>query len=164
MKTKLLLLLFAGAVMFTTSGCDDDDKLAVVDQAFENAFKAKYPNTSARWERDDYPNRLGYYVADFRFEGKYDADAWFDMEANWVMTEIDLGIFNNLPEAVKAGFNRDYPNSRPDDVDRIDRPLVGSIYVIEIDNRDINVFYTEDGTFLYEMNENIEHTPQLPPR
>lgn len=63
-----------------------------------NAFKAKYPKAKqVEWEVKN-----TYQVAEFR-EGLTEAEAWFDNNGNWMMTESDVS-FRSLPAVIRNSF------------------------------------------------------------
>lgn len=160
MKAKLWMIsLLFGAFAFTS--CDNDDDNFVPESAVLNAFKQKYPEArSTSWE-----NRAGYMKAEFN-NNNYETEAWFDLQGNWVMTETDIP-YNALPQAVKTTFEAgQYAQWKVDDVDKIERPDAGTVYIIEVEKgeTDIDLHYAEDGTFIKEVvDSDNEHLPSVTP-
>lgn len=164
MKLKLYLLFIALCGVVTLQSCSDDDDPATVSEAIQKAFKAKYPSANnEKWEI-----KSGYYVAEFWENGK-EVDAWFTSNAEWSMTETDLGTnLTLLPNAVQTAFNNsDYNNSttiwRVEDIDFYERPDK-TFYLIEIESvgqKDRKLFYNPDGTLLKDV-EDTENDDILP--
>lgn len=160
MKLKLYLLLFALCSMVTLQSCSDDDDPISVSDAIQNAFKAKFPSaTNEKWEQ-----KSGYYVAEFRENGK-EIDAWFTANAEWSMTETDLGTnLTLLPDAVQTTFNNsEYKTWRVEDIDFYERPDK-SFYLIEVETtgqKGRKLFYNPDGTLIKDV-EDKENDDILP--
>ena len=51
-------------------------------------------------------NEAGYVKAEF-YTGSYEAEAWFDPQGNWMLTETDLP-YNALPQTVKTVSRQAY--------------------------------------------------------
>lgn len=162
MKAKLFMMvgLLCGAFVFTS--CDDDDDRFVPESLVVKAFNQKYPEAGrTSWER-----KAGYLKAEFRI-GSYEAEAWFDQQGNWLMTETDLP-YKALPQAVAASFETGpYAQWRVDDVDRMERPDAGTVYIIEVEKgeTDIDLHYAENGALIKEEAGNGDngHLPSVTP-
>lgn len=145
MKTKLLLLtlVLSGFALYSCS--DDDDNPNPGNVAVENAFNAKYPNAGGiSWEK-----KGTYHVADFWLEG-LEREAWFDETGEWYLTETDIR-FEQLPEAIQTAFkNSEYKDWKVDDVDKLERKDMATVYVIEVEkgNQEYDLYYAEDGTLI----------------
>lgn len=159
MKIKFYFLLFAVTSTLAFQSCDNNDNLKTVPVELQNAFANKYPGI----QKVDWEQEGGYYVADF-MDGAFEASAWFDKTAKWVLTETDL-IYQSLPNAVKATFeNSEYntPTWKLDDIDRLDRPEQETIYVIEVESKtqDLDLLYRSDGVLIKSVvDENDRHYP-----
>lgn len=145
MKLKIYTLLLALCVTWSLQSCDnDDDNSIAVPTELQNAFSSKYPNAAnVKWE-----TKSGYYVADF-YDG-YEASAWFTQDGKWQMTETDIP-YSALPQAVKTSFEKsEYASWKQDDVDKLERTGVETIFVIEIENQnqEIDLYYSADGTLI----------------
>lgn len=143
MKTKLFLLMCVFSGFFLQS-CDDDDNIKV-DRQLEDLFNEMYPSASGvKWEME-----RGYYIADFWMNG-YEAEACFDKQYKWIMTEFDIH-FNDLPEAVRNSYSSsEYSDWRIDDIDKFDYADSETEYLIEIEkgNRELNLVYAADGSLI----------------
>ena len=143
---KWLLMVCVVALL---PACDDDDDYSSskVPDTVLAALEAKYPAVrGVEWDK-----KSGYYVADFRDNG-VETEVWFDSNAVWCMTEIDLRTdLNALPGLVKNAFQTSqYTDWVVDDIDRYERPD-RTFYLIEVEKagqQDRNLFYAEDGTLL----------------
>lgn len=160
MKTKLFMIALAAAG-FALQGCNDnDDDNIAVDTAIEAAFRAQYPGaTHVEWER-----KSDYYVADFRLDN-IEAEAWYDAQAAWHMTETDI-TFEMLPEAVKTSFAASiYADWRVDDVDKLERKGIETVYVIDVEQgrEEYDLYYSPDGVLIKAIPDtNDDHAGDLP--
>ncbi len=90
-----------------------------------------------------------YHVADFRLDLQ-DVNAWFNQEADWIMTEYDMK-YSSLPQAVKNAFEAsEWANWRDKDVEKIERPGLSLLYIIEAEmgESDIELRFGADGELL----------------
>lgn len=159
MKTKsfFLTILFACSIV-TFAACDNDDNYTPEDVVV-NAFKSKYPNA----KRIEWETKSGYKVADFHLDSK-EVEAWFDTKGEWIMTETDIP-YSELPQAVQNSFKAStYGNWRIDDVDKLERSNTETIYVIEVEqgNKETDLYYSEDGTLIKEINDGHNNSYQPP--
>lgn len=145
MKMKMLMLAACLGGLFLGGCNDDDDPSYLPDRAVVDGFTDKYPTVQhVTWEKKN-----GYSVADF-YDGPYQAEAWFDTNGAWMMTETDLP-FAQLPAAVRDSFARSaYADWKIDDVDRLERPATGVMYVIEVEKgrEEYDLFYSETGILI----------------
>lgn len=149
-----------GMMMLAIVSCDKDhDDLKNIPQPVKTSFKAKYPNANrVEWEQ-----KGEYVVADFN-DNHRDAEAWFDAQGNWYMTESDIRK-SDLPAAVLDAFNKStYAQWKIDDLDLFERKDLESIYVIEVEKGEIDVklFYTANGTLTKELVDVEDDEPILP--
>jgi len=161
MKTKLSILALLTCSVFFFGSCGDDDNYTPED-IFVNAFNSKYPNAGkVEWE-----TKAGYKVADFFIDSK-EAEAWFDIDGSWVMTETDL-TFAELPAEVQSSFKAsNYASWHIDDVDKLERSNTEVVYVIEAEqgNEEFDLYYSADGTLIKAINDNgnSSHQPTVIP-
>lgn len=160
---KLVFFLLAFASLGAMTACDDDDKGSVrVPDAVRSAFDEKFPGAA----RVEWSGRGGYMVADFHEAGK-DMQAWFDAAGKWFMTEEDVP-FEQLPEAVRTAFAAgEYAQWRVDDVDKLMRDAMETVYVIEVeqDEREFDLYYSELGVLLRavaDTDDDDDHDDMLP--
>ena len=160
MKLKIYTLLLALSVTWSLQSCDnDDDGSIAVPAELQSAFSSKFPNAAnVKWE-----TKSGYYVADF-YDG-YEASAWFTQDGKWQMTETDIP-YNALPQAVKMSFeNSEYASWKRDDIDKLERTGVETVFVIEVEkqNQEVDLYYSADGTLIKSIvdtdDDNSEHLP-----
>lgn len=146
--TKLPVMLLA-VLTIGFASCSDDDNY-VPDDVVTKAFSSKYPDaTNVKWE-----TKTDYKVADFVLNNK-ECEAWFDAQGNWKMTETDI-LFSDLPLAVQESFTKSvYSACSIDDVDKIERPDMETVYVIEVEKGEVEVdlYYVADGTLIKEVTE-----------
>lgn len=145
MKPKIFMFFLVLSTAWILQSCDnDDDESITVPTELKDAFSSKYPNAvNVKWE-----TKSGYYVADF-YDG-YEASAWFTPNGRWHMTETDIP-YKDLPDNVKSNFeNSEYASWRKDDVDKLEREAVETIYVIEVENQnqELDLYYSADGVFI----------------
>lgn len=143
MFTALALGLCLGGCLL--GGCSDDDAPYRPGQTVIDEFTGRYPAArDVLWEKKN-----GYDVADFR-DGSYAAEAWFDAAGAWMLTETDLP-FDRLPAAVRESFGQSvYADWKKDDVDRLERPATGVVYVIEVEQggQEYDLYYSETGVLI----------------
>ncbi len=163
MKTKVLIMAALVCNSFVSMSCSDDDNNFVPENVVTRAFDTKYPDArQVSWE-----NEAGYVKAEF-YTGSYEAEAWFDPQGNWLLTETDLP-YNALPQAVRSAFEAGpYASWKVDDVDKLERPDTGTIYVLDVESgeRDADLHYSENGILVKEVtdgNGNDEHLPNATP-
>ncbi len=150
MKTRFFLIVLLMGSVFSLYSCDDDDNYTP-DDVVVNAFKARYPEAS----RVEWETKSGFKVADFRINSK-EAEAWFETDGTWVMTETDV-TFNELPSPVQTAFNESiYSKWRIDDIDKLERSNAATIYIIEVEQGDqeYDLHFTEDGILLNDATGN----------
>ena len=137
-------------------GCDNDENgKNVANQQVQATLLAKYPAaTNIKWLM-----KREYLVADFRSPeaaavNMLDHTAWFDKSGKWYMTEIEIP-FVSLPEAVKTAFQAsEYATWRVEDVDKLEREGVETVYVIEVENKaggietEVDLYYSPDGVLI----------------
>ena len=107
------------------------------------AFNAKYPQAKdVEWEL-----KGDYAVVDFYWDGG-EHSAWFNpLSAAWYMTETDVR-YENLPEPVLAAHKAGkYADWRVDDVDKLTREGMETLYVIEVEKgeSELDLFYSSTG-------------------
>ena len=159
---KRLFILFALAALVSCS--DIDDRPIVVTKQLQEALQSKHPNaTNIRWDM-----KQNYYVADFNdlviYASLVECEAWFGKQGKWHMTEIDIP-YSSLPEAVRAAFEAsEYADWRIDDIDKVERDGMETIYVIEVEQRDneVDLYYTEDGTLVKSNPDGKNDESYLP--
>lgn len=159
MKLRIytLLIAFCAAWSLHSFDNDDDDSIAV-PAALQEAFSSKYPNVkNVKWE-----TKAGYYVADF-YDG-YEASAWFTTDGNWHMTETDIP-YTALPDPVKSAFETsEYKTWKKDDVDKLERQGIETVYVIEVENQnqEIDLYYSADGVLIKSIADTDDENSHLP--
>ena len=162
MKFKIYTLLLALSAAWSLQSCDNDDNDSIsVPTELQNAFSSKYPNAAnVKWE-----TKSGYYVADF-YDG-HEASAWFTQAGEWKMTETDIP-YKTLPQAVKTSFEAsEYASWKIDDVDKLDRQGLETVYVIEVEkqNQEIDLYYSTEGILIKSIvdvdNDNDDYLPTV---
>lgn len=160
---------FLGAVLalgaLVLAGCDKNDDgggAGKVSPIVNQAFQQKFPSASkVRWE-----TKGEYQVAGFR-NGDKQASAWFDGTGNWYMTETDVR-FEELPEAVRTAFaGSEYADWKRDDVDRLEREGMETVYVVEVEKgqQEADLYYTSDGVLVktvLDAEGDDDHSDYLP--
>ena len=142
LKITALTLLLAGSMGFMS--CDDDDSKHS-SNLIQQAFETKYPGlTVHEWDYKD-----GYCVAEFILNGR-EAEAWFDAQGQWYMTETDYGRdLSQLPQIVQDAFQGSgYTTWTIDDIDMFEYPARQTVYVLDLEQgeRDYMLRINADGT------------------
>lgn len=161
MKARILfsILLSASVALFASCDNDDDSRNFTVPQDVETTFRAMYPTaTMVNWEIEG-----SYYEVDFVFENR-EREAWFSMQGIWSMTRTDLPGVASVPDLVRQAFEAsEWASWRVDDVDMIERANMDTLYVIEVEsgNAEVYITYSESGDLVKNANtpDNINDTP-----
>lgn len=151
MKKIFFIPILIAALVFT--GCHKDNKTGdgyigtTVTEEMQTAFTSLYPDVSGvTWARNG-----NYFVADFtRTDMNVGAEAWFTAAAQWQMTVTDVS-FNSVPQAVRDAFNAsEYATWRVEDVDMIERTGLETIYVLEVENGNLeyDLYYSAEGILI----------------
>lgn len=163
MKKLAFLALLAFVSLGAMTACDDDDKKTVnVPVAVKSAFGEMFPDAS----RVVWSDRGGYVVANFN-NGTMPMQAWFDPAGKWYMTEEDVP-YASLPQAVRTAFEAgEYADWHIDDIDKLVREGLETVYVIEVEQRDAeyDLVYSEDGVLLRAVPDtdgDDDHDDMLP--
>lgn len=146
MKLKMFFALLAiGLFSFALQSCDDDDDgFASAPNVIEEAFNQKFNDVHHKWE-----TRGSYYVAEFKHENHH-AEAWFTPDGKWMMTETDIP-YEALPQAVKTAFEAsEYAAWKRDDVDRLEREGMETVYVIEVEKGkdEVDLYFDANGNLI----------------
>lgn len=160
MKRRVYLVLLAVIGLAIATGCEKEYDLRGVDRELSEALTSKYPDAVwVEWEK----NR-SWFVAEFRIGGR-DVQVWYSGNAQWCMTETDLGRnVSGLPAAVSKAFEAgEYASWRVDDIDKYERP--GEVfYLLEIEKqgeRDRMLFYSENGGLLKDVRDRSDVLPDI---
>ncbi|WP_455585689.1 PepSY-like domain-containing protein [Bacteroides sp.] len=163
MKVKIYSVLIALLCAVGLQSCDSDDDHVVVPVELQKAFSEKYPSaTRVEWEVE-----YGYYVADF-YDNSYGASAWFSPDGKWYMTETDVP-YAALPEVVKLAFEQgEYSAWTVDDVDKLEREGMETVYVIEVEMKsqgmEMDLYYSVEGMLIKAVADTDDDTEgYLPP-
>lgn len=140
-------------VAFSFSACsddDDNDDTYVPPTNIVEALKQLYPSAqNVEWEL-----KGNYYVADCWVSGD-ELDVWFDMNANWVMTENELDSINQLVPAVYTAFqNSNYSSWVVTDVYLLTYPLNPTESVIQVKQGSMRhaLYFSQDGGLLHDKD------------
>ena len=111
-------------------------------------FRLQFPNArDIEWEMSN-----DIYCVEFEI-GNVDHKVLYDAQGNALLYVYDVRV-SDLPKVVSDAALQRYPTYRIDDAERV---LKGSAkaYLLELEKngaRDINVVFSETGTFLYEQS------------
>lgn len=165
---KNLLKTMAAGVVLTLAACENEEAPAGgtndVSRLAQIALETKYPGASnVRWL-----TKGDYVVAVFSMpatravpDTENDLAAWFDNGGVWYMTETDIP-FTSLPDAVRQAFNgSEYANApwEMDDVDKLERDGVETIYVIEVEKKEngreteVDLYYADNGVLVKQVTD-----------
>ena len=141
-------LLFIAFIVFVA--CNNDDESNKVNKMVKEAFEARFPGATAV----DWNMKKSYYKADFKWDEK-DHDAWFMNTGVWLQTESDM-TYVDLPELVKTAFtNGMYADWRVDNVEKLERLNMLTLYRIEVkkSSSELELYFDEMGDLVRESNE-----------
>lgn len=158
-KLTFCAALLSGCLAFIACDDDKDESPVAPNTAIEKAFTNRYPDAGRPlWE-----TKGSFAVAEFKL-GNDKADAWFDMNGQWVLTETDVP-FTALPEAVRNGFAQGpYADWKVEDVDKLERPEAATVYVIEVEKGETekDLYYDESGMLFKEITDGGDNGAALP--
>lgn len=161
MKTNMKIMTLLVSTTIALASCEKTDDgsrdLNSASDLAKAALAAKYPQAQhVRWVAKDRYVVATFTLAGTRAGGVADGDlaAWFDNGGAWYMTETDIP-FGALPEAVRTAFAAsEYAQWTVDDVDKLEREGVETIYVIEVEKREngreteVDLYYSPDGVLV----------------
>ncbi|MGL5682029.1 MAG: PepSY-like domain-containing protein [Marinifilaceae bacterium] len=161
MKKIRNFLLVAAMGVIALQSCDKNDgndNNVNVPIAVRESLNAMYPGLS----RVEWKQKGGYYEAEFT-QNNEELSVWFLSDGDWSLTETDIS-FNALPQTVKDAFNAsNYASWKVDDVDKLQRKDIETVYVIDVEQGDaeMDLYFAEDGVLIKEVadNDNDEHMP-----
>lgn len=144
MKTRFYSILMAVACIIGLQSCDNDDDNLRVSPELQKAFLEKYPAaTRVEWE-----TKAGYYVADFMI---MPVKLLPVHSGRCVVHDRNGVLYVGLPEAVKAAFEQgDYSTWTVDDVDKLERRDMETVYVIEVEKKpqEMDLYYSAEGLLI----------------
>lgn len=145
----------------TLGSCDNEGVYLPPNQDIINALQQLYPGVqNIEW------NQKGvYYVADCWVKGN-ELDVWFDINANWIMTEMEVYL-GQVPTAVSDAFeDSNYSSWDIDNLTELTFPQKTKEFVFEIQqgDRERALYYSVYGELLYEKditNADDTHWPDV---
>lgn len=136
-KTNLTIVFFIG--FFVNS-------IVAQSDIYQIALEERFPAAkNVKWEIDD-----GYMTAEFFDEFNQEVEVWYDENANWVRTKIEM-FFHNLPEHIKNVYqDSPYAKWKVDDLEFIQKINEESYYKFEVEKeeQEYKLIITEKGTIL----------------
>lgn len=138
--------------VFGFSSCSSDDGGgSAPSPTFQSALMKLYPNaTDIDWKQ-----KGSYYVADCRADYR-EKEVWFDLNAQWVMTETELETVNNLLPAVLTAFmESNYYKWVVEEIDLLEYPNEPTPeFVIEVKNgnQEVDLYFSDNGGLLHEKD------------
>lgn len=161
MKRSLfaIALLLVCSIVFIS--CDKDDNPSMKSK-YVSELKQLYPDAS----RVEWSAMGAYGVAEFYNNGN-EIKVWFtdNTASKWQMTETDMQ-YGNLPQSIRISFESGkYKNWKVDDIDKLDRVGVETVYVIEIENGEMeaSLHYSVDGILVRTLTFDDDNNSLLPP-
>lgn len=113
--------------------------------AVQEAFTQKFPGAKeVKWGKENATEWEANFIIN---ETKTSAN--FDSKGNWLETETEIPV-TQLPPAVLASLQNNYPNWKVTSADKIESEKKGTFYeaAIQSANKKKEVFLKEDGTFI----------------
>jgi hypothetical protein len=110
---------------------------AAVSKAFAEKFKSA---EKVKWDMEDAKE----WEAEFRMNGK-EASASYDLAGKWLETEMEIGKAD-LPAAVKAALDKQFPDAKIGECSTIDAPdFKGYEIAVKFKGKEYEVKATKDG-------------------
>ena len=158
-------------VACAATSCESDDDGYKAPEAVQKALLARYPDaTRINWKQQNGYEKADFERPDSQLPGGYsDCSAWFDGSGDWYMTESEIAV-GALPQAVRAAFNAsEYAAWRIEEVERIERKDMETLYSIEAEGRsatgaesDVELYYTADGILVRTVVDRDDDEVLLP--
>ncbi len=162
--------------LMTLAGCDkaktDNDDFSA---NAKSTLAKMYPNaTDVMWS-----TKNGYYIAKFNNPAavrsidalKYDFSVWINNFGQWCMTESEIS-YEALPKAVQDALRlSEYSGWKIDDIDKIERAGMETIYVIEVEyssvngEKEVDLYYSKDGVLIktvVDVDHDYDYEDYLP--
>ena len=143
------VVLITSVFSFSACGDDDDNDTFVPPANIEVALKQLYPGAqNIEWEVKGI-----YYVADCWVNGS-ELDVWFDANANWIMTEMEI-FREQLPAAVNTAYEESgYGDWVIDNLTKLTFPHKSEEFVFEVQRgaQERALYYSAYGGLLLEKD------------
>lgn len=145
------LIVVVMLITVSFASCDnDDDHTYMPPSSITEALKQLYPGAqNVEWEQNG-----PYFVADC-WVSDDELKVWFDVNANWVMTENELDNIDQLVPAVYTAFiNSEYANWVVTDVFALTFPQNPTESVIQVKQGGLRyaLFFSQDGGLLHQKD------------
>lgn len=153
MKKNLSLALLV-LLSFFFVACEQRNKGLLPQEITLENFKTMYPHArSIKWKMDK-----GYHVVEFRDAG-HDKYAWYSVNGIWLLTETEYK--RKAPAVIKDAVGKVDSGWHINNVSLVEVKDKDSFYVVEVKkgDREINLFFSENGEFLLEGNEDSDYRP-----
>ncbi len=168
---KFFLAAFSAIIMFSACSKDDSGKSEVISVAEANLL-AKYPNAqNITWATKGNYNIATFTTPVTKQGTVVNHSAWFNKSGDWNMTETDVE-YTELPAPIKTAFEASvYASWKIDDIDYINRPGMGEVFIIEVEGMEsgaeveIDLYYSPDGVLikaLYDTDEDDDYENMIP--
>lgn len=162
MKFKYSIWYIVLAVtLFTFNSCDNEDSYLPPNQDIINALQQLYPDA----QNIEWSQKGVYYVAECWVNGN-ELDVWFDANANWIMTEMEI-FREQLPTAVNTAYeDSNYNDWVIDNLTKLTFPHKPVEFVFEVQHgaQERALYYSEYGGLLREKditNADDTHWPDV---
>lgn len=166
---KAGLLLIIPVSLLSLSSCEKNSGEITPNSAVAATFKQMYPTvTNAKWYEIQ-----TWQVAKFEVNN-FDTEAWYDIPGTWGLTTVDIDLLS-APTEVQTSFAAGkYANWKVDDVYKVDRVGIKTIYVLLVEQKNPlsavitvkELHYTPTGYLTREFDNkssDISFVPQVIP-
>ncbi len=118
---------------FKAEGQDKGEK-GYAPEAVRITFQKKYPGENdPDWHVDSHGN----YESRFRIKGiRHRAD--FNANGDWIETEVSIDK-DELPKAIQDAIDRDYPDEKITEIERVESAAKGLFYDVEFKRKGKNM-------------------------
>ena len=142
MNKVLIICFIAGA--FSVTACGQKLKESQVSAAAKTAFKNQYPNTAAKWEKED-----GNYEVNFKQNGK-SSSAVIKTDGTIIETETDISI-NELPQGAQSYIKDHFKAAKIKEASKIVRANGDVIFEALVNGKDL--MFDSNGKFIEAVKE-----------
>ncbi len=122
---------------------DDDHNTGLIQSSLPTEISSFIETNYAGAVIVDYEQEYYGYEVDIRHDGK-SKELLFGTDYSWIQTSTDCT--RNIPENISSAVSASYPGKVIDDCEYIETAAGESYYLIDLDNYNMDLKVSEDGT------------------
>lgn len=139
-------IFMTGVVLSTQFSAHSQDlEISKLPAVVKNSFEAKYPGTTAKWEKE-----AGNYEGNFKHQGD-NVSVLLNLQGVILETETEVKV-EDLPQAAIIYLKGNYKNKPVKEAAKIIKANGTVKYEAEVEKTDL--VFNENGKFLKELKKN----------